>query len=104
MERLRAESRETLRHDVRQRLRSALKLLLPGQKVVVFGSLTHAGAFNQHSDVDVALFEEPRDRSLFGLMAELEESVGRPVDVLLLDRCRFKNKILREGELWTNSD
>jgi hypothetical protein len=29
------------------------------------------------------------------------ERLERPVDVLLLNRCRFREKIFREGEVWT---
>jgi hypothetical protein len=35
------------------------------------------------------------------LTSELMERLERPVDVLLLNRCRFRGKILREGEVWT---
>ena len=35
------------------------------------------------------------------LTSELMERLERPVDVLLLNRCRFREKILREGEVWT---
>jgi hypothetical protein len=35
------------------------------------------------------------------LTSELMERMDRPVDVLLLSRRRFREKILREGEIWT---
>jgi hypothetical protein len=35
------------------------------------------------------------------LTSELMEKLERPVDVLLLNHCRFLEKILREGEVWT---
>ena len=74
--------------------------MLPASRVIVFGSLTKRGVFNAASDLDLALFEEPAGRSIFGLMAELEERMRRHVDVLLLEKTRLKEKILREGEIW----
>ncbi len=87
--------------DVRRLLRDALTELLPGHTVIVFGSLTIAGAFNDRSDVDIALEEEPAHLNNWQLTAELMERLERPVDVVLLSQCRFANKILREGERWT---
>ncbi len=85
----------------RRELRSALAHLIPGSRVVVFGSLTQPGVFNDCSDVDLALETEPAGMSLYQLTALLAEEVGRPVDVVLLSECRFRQKILREGEVWT---
>jgi predicted nucleotidyltransferase len=86
--------------DTRRRLRAALADLMPGCKVIVFGSLTKPGVFNDRSDVDLALEEELPGFDALRLMSELSERLGRPVDVVLLDRCRFREKILREGERW----
>ena len=36
------------------------------------------------------------------LQAELEERLHRPVDLLLLNESRFRDKIEREGERWMN--
>lgn len=79
----------------------ALGALVPGGRVWVFGSLTKPGEFNDASDVDLALEAEPALMSAGVLSSELAERLGRPVDVVLLDQCRFRDKILREGELWT---
>ena len=87
--------------ETRRRLQSALKELIPGQRVIVFGSLTKPGVFNDRSDVDLALETEPGQMSAERLVSELMERLERPVDVLLLNRCRFRGKILREGEAWT---
>ena len=51
--------REEIRAETRAKLKMALSELLPGAKVLVFGSLTQSGKFNANSDVDIALFEEP---------------------------------------------
>ncbi len=87
--------------QVRRDLRAALEDLVPGARVWVFGSLTERGKFNDASDVDLALEAEPVAMSAGRLSSELTERLARPVDIVLLDRCRFRDKILREGELWT---
>jgi uncharacterized protein len=77
-----------------------LSELIPGQRVILFGSLTKPGTFNDRSDVDLAVETEPSQMSAERLISELMDRLERPVDVLLLDRCHFREKILREGELW----
>jgi len=96
----RRKDRIRLWEDTRSELRAALTEILPGTKVYVFGSLTRPGVFNARSDIDLALLNESKDLSVYGLAATLEERLGRPVDIVLLGRCRFAAKILREGELW----
>jgi len=104
MERERLEKRERSRQEARQRLLEVLRQTIPGKRVFVFGSLLRPGKFTPQSDIDLALESEPRDMSIYQLIALLSERMGRAVDVLLLDECRFKNKILKEGELWTLPD
>ena len=87
--------------DTRRRLRAALAELMPGRQVIVFGSLTKPGVFNARSDVDLALVGPASGLDSLKLTSELMERLGRPVDVVALDRCRFREKIQREGELWT---
>jgi predicted nucleotidyltransferase len=87
--------------DARRNLRSALARMIPGSRVILFGSLTKPGVFNDRSDVDLALETEPAGISLYQLTGRLSEEMGRPVDVVLLSECRFRQKILREGEAWT---
>lgn len=98
---LRSAARLDLYESTRARLREALTDLMPGEDVVLFGSLTRRGGFNAASDVDLALHGEPANLSASLLMMELAERLERRVDVILLPRCRFKEKILREGEAWT---
>jgi predicted nucleotidyltransferase len=85
----------------RRKLRAALAELIPGCRVIVFGSLTKPGVFNDRSDVDLALAEPPPRLTTGRLASELMERLGRPVDVVALGQCRFRAKILREGEAWT---
>jgi predicted nucleotidyltransferase len=87
--------------EARRNLRTALAHLIPGSRVILFGSLTKPGVFNDRSDVDLALETEPAGISLYQLSGRLEEEMGRPVDIVLLPQCRFRQKILQEGEAWT---
>lgn len=93
--------RLVLRDQVRAQLAAALGELIPGARVIIFGSLVRAGVFNNASDIDLALTEEPRGKTVWLLQAELEERLGRPIDIMLLSETRLREKILREGEAWT---
>lgn len=96
----RAERNEALRVEVRERLRSVLRQLVPLDQVVVFGSLTKPHRFTDTSDIDIALETEPAETSLYQLTALLAEEMGRPVDIVLLSECRFRDRIACEGEIW----
>lgn len=97
----RRAARLVLQAQVGADLRTALRELVPGHRVWVFGSLVRPGEFNDASDVDLAFEVEPEQMSLSRLSSELAERLGRPVDVVQLADCRFRDKIVREGELWT---
>ena len=101
MERQRLEKRERLRQEVCRRLREVLDRTIPGQLVFVFGSLITPGKFTDESDIDLALESEPPGMTIYQLIGLLSERMGRRVDVILLDECRFRDRILREGEPWT---
>ncbi len=101
MEQERLQRRERLRAEVRRRLLEVLPQTIPGQRVVVFGSLAKPGRFSDGSDIDLALESEPPGMSLYQLASWLAESMGRRVDVVLLRESRLRDKILREGETWT---
>ena len=93
---------ERSRREALVRLREAVSKVLPGQAIYVYGSVVRPSGFREDSDVDVALTAEPPDRSMFRVQSELTDLVGRPVDVCLLDETRLREKIIREGELWTS--
>lgn len=67
--------------ETRHHLRDALAELVPRHRIWVFGSLTKPGRFNDRSDVDLALADEPRSMSVGRLASELTERLGRPVDL-----------------------
>jgi predicted nucleotidyltransferase len=104
MEGERLRERERLRQEVRHQLHVALAEFVPSLTTIVFGSLTRLGRFTEHSDVDLALEAEPARMSCYQLASLLSERLGRAVDIVLLPECRFRNKILREGETWTPPD
>jgi predicted nucleotidyltransferase len=86
----------------RQALADELRVRLPSGTVVwVFGSLVRRGVFNAASDVDIALESEPAGLSCFRLSSELEEALGRPVDVVLLNESRLAVQIQSTGDKWT---
>lgn len=97
----RREARLILWEETRQALALALQELVPGAKVWLYGSLTQRGRFTPHSDIDLALTEEPRGKTSWRLQAELEERLRRPIDLVLLNETRLRDKITREGEEWT---
>lgn len=104
MEADRGRKREALRQDTRGQLRTALCELAPVESVIVFGSLLKPGRFNEASDVDLALESEPSNMSIYQLTSLLAEHLGRPVDIVLLSECRFRERVLREGERWMLRD
>ena len=79
-------------------LKEALHELVPGQKVVVFGSLAEPARFRRTSDVDIALEVEPASFSAHALGSLLEERLGRPVDVVLLSESRLEDIIRKKGK------
>ena len=100
MEQQRLKDRERLRSATLAELRKVLGELLPGQRVIVFGSLVKAGRFSDSSDIDLALDSEPASINIYELSSVIGERMGRETDVLLLSECRFREKILREGQTW----
>ena len=99
-DRARQQRRLVVLAETRRRLKAALANLVPGQKVIVFGSLTKPGVFNDCSDIDLALESEPARMTAGQLGAMLSEELQLPVDIVLLSQCRFREKIAREGEIW----
>jgi predicted nucleotidyltransferase len=103
LDKLRLKRREVLRAEVRRELREALNHLLPSEDVIVFGSITEPYKFHDRSDVDIALYREPPSSSLYRLLAQLNERLARPVDLVILHETRLKDKIIQTGEVWTRS-
>ena len=98
----RLEKRERLRAQTIESLREALRQVLPGQAVYVYGSILRPGQFHARSDVDLALVAEPVGRSVYRVQADLETVLRRPVDLCVLEETRLRRKIETEGERWTS--
>ena len=62
------------------------------------------GAFSEVSDVDLGIEREPAGMTVYQLISLLGERLGRRADVVLLPDCRFKERIVREGETWMPQD
>ena len=97
----REQQRWQLFDRTRAELRACLGAVLPGSRVVLYGSLVQRGRFNATSDIDLALFENPAGRDVCAVAVQIEERMRRSVDLVLLEKTRLKEKILREGETWT---
>lgn len=70
------------------------------RQAYLFGSVARPGRFRVRSDVDLAV-EQVDAGSFFRLIAHLSRELGRPVDVVELDSCRFADKIKSEGVPWS---
>lgn len=86
--------------DLSQRIRAAATLLMSrgATEVYLFGSVA-TGRLRDDSDVDLAVVGLPPE-VFFRAMAEASRIVGRPVDLLALDRQpAIAASLRRSGEL-----
>jgi len=98
-----AAARERLRLNTLAQVKASLVDLLPGERVWLFGLLVRAGRLAEDSNVDIALKRGPAATPLYRLQSLLSERVGREVDIVTLDHCRFAKAIRRQGTPWTAS-
>jgi predicted nucleotidyltransferase len=69
-------------------------------RVAIFGSITRPYGFGARSDIDLALScGDARLRDLFA--SAVEQDIGRAVDTVPLDECRFAPAIAEEAVWWT---
>lgn len=66
------------------------------KEIFIFGSLVKKMRFLENSDLDVAV-KGLKSELFFKFMAEISYKMGKDVDVIELERCKFANKILKEG-------
>lgn len=99
--------REQLR---KQLLADAMQVLdklaeeIPFEQAYVFGSVSRAHCFNEHSDLDIA-FIGLKDEDFFKAMAFISGEVGKDdVDVVQLEEHRWAEKIIKEGIPWKRKD
>jgi len=65
------------------------------EKVYLTGSLLQEGNFYPFSDIDLAV--EGLKEDYFKLLVDLEEFMGRWVDIIELEKCRFRDRIESQG-------
>ena len=65
------------------------------EKVYLTGSLLREDGFYPFSDIDLAV--EGLQEDYFKLLVALEDLMGRWVDVIELEKCRFREQIERQG-------
>jgi len=65
------------------------------EKVYIFGSILEEYCFYDSSDVDIAV--EGLKENYFRIFSDLEDIVGRNIDLLELEYCKFKEKIYNCG-------
>lgn len=95
-----AELRE--REEARQRLLAQVLEKLPAyfedtqvEAVYLIGSLLQPDHFYAFSDIDLAVVGLQED--YFSRLVELEELLDRRVDVIEVERCRFREEITTKG-------
>ncbi|GEM_PF-2538234 len=64
-------------------------------KVFLTGSILKEGRFHEHSDIDIAVDGLRED--YFKTHTDLEDILKREVDLIELERCRFRELILQHG-------
>lgn len=98
-----AIAKKNLRREARRRrqlaeLRSQLREYFARKKVArvyLTGSIIRPGAFDEDSDIDIAV--RGLEDDFFRVSAELEALVGRDLDLIELERCPFAAQVEREG-------
>lgn len=73
------------------------------EKVYLFGTITKPYRFSEESDIDIA-FVGLKDEDFFSALAYLSRNLGRDVDILQLEKHRLREKIIKEGIVWTRQD
>ena len=96
------QKKEKQRLEVLQNVLEALGKLskeLSFKKAYIFGSILKKKRFYYDSDIDIAV-AGLADKDFFLFMSRLGDAVGRNVDIVQLEKHRFKNKITKDGLLW----
>ena len=91
------ESLEKERQALQKKVITILKDEFSSQDVEVFlvGSLIQQYKFTARSDVDIVLKNFKGDR--FDVWTLLEERIGRNVEVILYEKCHFKDHVDQYG-------
>lgn len=66
------------------------------EELYITGSLLVSGKYYEHSDIDIAIKGLPIDM-MYKTIFELEEMLNRKVEIIELENCIFKEKIIKTG-------
>lgn len=98
------EQKEKERSTVLQKTLSFLQKEFKGSTVEVYlvGSILQPFQFSTHSDVDIVLKNYQGDR--FNFWIKLEKEIGRRVEIIPFETCRFQEFVLKNGyNIWKNT-
>lgn len=91
--------REELRLKLLEEVRLTLKDFLsqyPDSKGYLFGSVLTPHGFSKSSDIDIAIGNCPLDR--LDLYSQLSRLIQWPIDIVVIEKCNFKEHIFSQGE------
>jgi predicted nucleotidyltransferase len=89
---------ELRRKEQLERISDRLKLFFknyPECNVYLTGSIVRPGSFTDSSDIDIAV--ENYTGSRLDLFMELSELIDLRVDLIIMERCHFKDQIREKG-------
>ena len=92
------KEREKERRDILKISVKTLKAYFKGKdvkRVFLVGSILKKGCFYPFSDIDVAV--DGLKEEYFKTLLELEDILKRNVDLIEIEKCRFKNSLERKG-------
>ena len=97
-----AKQMEALRSEAAKAVADALETLYPKYRwhtAFLFGSVTKKERFGHRSDIDIAV-SGLNTFDYYAFVGELSDLLNRPVDVVLLEECRFSKSIIEKGKQW----
>ncbi|HOK30384.1 MAG: hypothetical protein KBI34_08765 [Dictyoglomi bacterium] len=92
------EERELKRKKLLEEIIPKLREYFRDKKVdmvFIFGSILEEGLFYNFSDVDIAC--GGLKENYFRVFSDLEDLVGRDIDLVELEYCKFREEILKRG-------
>jgi predicted nucleotidyltransferase len=78
-----------------KKILNRFKQRYPEIKIFLFGSITQPNQFRGFSDIDIAI--ENFNGSRLDIYPELEEVFDRKIDLVILEKCSFRDEILKNG-------
>ena len=91
------EEKEQERKKLLERTIAVLTQEFSGSTIEVYlvGSIVKPHMFNTRSDIDIVLKNFEGDR--FDLSSKLEKVLGRTVEIIRFETCRFQGYVLKDG-------